>query len=93
MEYFILVVASLFAVHRLTVLIIQDKITEPLRNKIFNRFNPADTWAYLLTCPWCVSMWLGFAVAAAVVFIPNIWIIPALALAFSSITGLIEEKR
>lgn len=93
MEYLILVVASLFAVHRLTVLVIEDKITEPIREKIFTRWNPSNTWSYLLTCPWCASIWLGFAVAAAVVFIPQIWLIPALALGFSSLTGLIEERR
>jgi hypothetical protein len=38
-------------------------------------------------------MWLGGVVLLGVVFIPQIWVYFALLLTFSSITGLIEEKR
>lgn len=93
MNDLILLVASVFATHRLTVLVTRDTITEKLRNWFFNRWNPMNSWTYVLTCPWCISMWLGGVVLLGVVFIPQIWVYFALLLTFSSITGLIEEKR
>jgi hypothetical protein len=50
---------------------------------------------YLLTCPWCASMYVG-AVAAPIVYFwgESPWlIVPALALAFSHVTGLLATKN
>jgi hypothetical protein len=50
--------------------------------------------AYLLTCPWCVSIYVG-AIAAPVLWFwgSSPWLaIPALALAFSQVTGLLATK-
>ena len=93
MNYVILIVASIFATHRLTVLVISDQITQRIRDWFFDRWNPSTTWTYVLTCPWCASMWVGAFVALGVVFLPEVWLYFALFLMFSSITGLIEEKR
>lgn len=91
------------AVARLTGLVAFDEITRPLREAATNRLNPDKGWhrklAYLLGgasdegdgCPWCLSIWIAAAVA------PLVWyhgdhpavIIPALALAFSQLTGMI----
>lgn len=49
---------------------------------------------YLLTCPWCVSIYVG-AVAAPVLWFwgSSPWLaIPALALALSQVTGLLAPK-
>lgn len=82
------------ATHRLTKLIIDDKITEDLREKVFARFgNPDDSKiSYLITCPWCVSMYVGAGVAMLRAFAPRAWSPASYALAVSSVTGLIEEK-
>ncbi len=93
MYWFFLLVLNALAVHRLTVLVIEDKITEPLRNKIFDRWNPADTWTYLFTCPWCVSIWIAGIAVLGLWLIPTVWFYVALILASSTIVGLIEEKR
>jgi len=48
------------AAYRLTRLIIQDEITQDIRDKIFDRFPPQNTkLGYLFTCPWCISIWVG----------------------------------
>lgn len=87
-----LIVDSL-AVFRLTKLVNDDEITADLRDKILERFHPEDTKiGYLITCPWCVSIWAGGAVALARELAPRPWNVVASALAFSSITGLVAEK-
>lgn len=82
------------ATHRLTKLVIDDKITEDLRNKVFARYgNPDDSKiSYLITCPWCVSIYVGLGVAVLRTVAPRHWSIVSGALASSTLTGLIEEK-
>lgn len=82
------------ATHRLTKLIIDDKLTEDLRDKVFARFgNPDDSKiSYLITCPWCVSIYVGAGVAVIRSVAPRPWSMVARALVASTITGLIEEK-
>lgn len=49
---------------------------------------------YLLTCPWCVSVYVGFP-AALLVYLAGSspWLfVPALALAFSQFTGLLAQN-
>jgi hypothetical protein len=50
--------------------------------------------AYLVACPWCVSIYVGAAAAPLVWFWGSSpWLaIPALALAFSQATGLMATK-
>jgi hypothetical protein len=92
MVWFIFVLNAL-AVHRLTVLVYEDKITEPIRDRFYKRWNPAETWTYLFTCPWCISIWVAAIAVAGTLLIPIIWLPLAALLALSSITGLIESKR
>lgn len=94
------------AVARVTRLINSDKITENVRerliDRIWQRWRPAvpvedreyadePLPAYLITCPWCASIYVA-AVAAPVAYfwgtIPWLFV-PALALAFSYLTGLL----
>lgn len=82
------------AVYRLTKLVIDDKLTEDVRNKVFETFPPESTKVgYLFTCPWCVSIWVGLGVVAARKVAPRAWDGVATALAASSVTGLLEERR
>lgn len=91
------------AVARLTGLIAFDEITRPIREGLVRRLDPAKGWhrkvAYLVGgatdegdgCPWCLSIWIAAAVA------PLVWyhgdhpavFVPAVALAFSQLTGMI----
>ena len=45
---------------RLTLLIVRDDITKPLRDRV-----PDGTWfGELVRCHYCASVWVGWAVAA-----------------------------
>lgn len=53
-----------------------DRITQRPRAWLLRRLNPNDYGmgdprrsylSYLLECPWCISVWIGFAAVAAVV--------------------------
>lgn len=84
------------AVARVTGLIVSDTITEPVRDRVLLWLDDAPgsvgEWlGYLITCPWCAGMWISLAAAPAVWwFGDRPWmLIPALALAFSQVTGMI----
>ena len=55
------------ATRRGTRLVMEDKITEPIRDLIF-KHAPNHPLAYLITCPWCTSIW----VAALLVILPSL---------------------
>lgn len=58
---------------RLTRLITEDTITGPLRARVMRRRGP-DGRAYLwITCPWCVGLWLAFAVTLATWAAWSLW--------------------
>lgn len=76
----ILTVGILFgATARLTRLVTEDTITAPLRARMMHvarrdRRGP-DAWAYLwISCPWCVGLWLAFAITAAVWAGERLWL-------------------
>lgn len=53
-------VNDILAVKRLTKLAQEDFLTEPLRNYIYEKFPPeSHKLGYLLSCPWCLSIWIG----------------------------------
>jgi hypothetical protein len=82
------------AVARVTGLVTVDTVTEPIRDWIVVRLDDAEgslgaRLAYLITCPWCASVWIG-AVAAPIVYNwgSSPWLlVPALALALSFVAG------
>lgn len=67
--------AGALATHRLTRLITLDEITRPVRSRLHDRLSvqhpdslpivrtTRKSLAYLLTCPWCVSVYAGTATA------------------------------
>lgn len=84
------------AVARVTGLVVSDSITEPVRDWILARLDPrpatAGAWfAELITCPWCAGMWISLAAAPLVWYFGDspFMLVPALALAFSQVTGMI----
>ncbi len=58
--------ACVAAAHRITKLIVEDEISRPIREAVAERW-PDSRLAYLVTCPYCVSVWAG----AAVVILPR----------------------
>lgn len=84
------------AVHRVTRLLVADKITEPLRQRLgVTRDGTYRPWlGYLVTCPWCVGMWVAAAGVPAAALLPWPWIAwPALAAACSTVTGLLAARE
>jgi hypothetical protein len=81
------------AVFRLTKLVNDDEIFADVRDKLLDRFHPEDTKiGYLITCPWCVSIYAGAAAALARELAPRQWDVVARMLAFSAATGMVAEK-
>lgn len=82
------------AVARVTGLIVADTITEPVRGRLIGWLDDtpgsAGEWfASLITCPWCAGMWVSLVAAPLVWFWGDspVMLVPALALAFSQVTG------
>ena len=83
------------AVARVTGLIVADSITEPVRDWIVARLDDRPRTlgsfiAALIECPWCAGMWVSLIAAPLVWFFwaSPVMLIPAVALAFSQVTGM-----
>jgi hypothetical protein len=94
----VLLIVYALAAARLTGLITLDAITEDARHAVIGWLDdrPKTLGSYLATlieCPWCAGMWI------ALIGSPMVWfwgaspfmLIPALALAFSQVTGMISN--
>jgi len=86
------------AVSRITGLVVSDSITEPVRDALINWLDdrPATLGSFvaeLIQCPWCAGMWVSLVVAPLAWYWGDspIMLIPALALAFSQVTGAISN--
>lgn len=93
MEWLIWIGATL-ATYRLTRLVTADRITERLRIELDSR----SKWlGYLITCDWCLSIWLAPVVAVAVRAWGDTAVVQVAvaALAMSALTGLLSmgERR
>lgn len=80
------------AVHRLTRLVVEDEVTRPWRERV-EQTDPEGRLAYFVTCPWCVSMWIGAGWAALTVAAPAVAAPLGAALAWSSATGLLSAME
>lgn len=80
------------AVHRLTRLALEDEITAPIRERI-TEAAPEGRLAYFVTCPWCVSMWIGAGWAVLTATAPGAAAAAGAALAWSSVTGLLSSME
>jgi hypothetical protein len=86
------------AVARITGLIVSDTITEPLRDALIGWLDDrpktlGSALATLVTCPWCAGMWVSLIASPLVWFWGGspVMLIPAIALAFSQVTGMISN--
>lgn len=81
------------AVARVTRLVTTDYITAPIRQWAVLKLGTASKGAYLITCDWCTSLWIGAAAAPLAYWHGQNWwyLIPAAALAYSHVTGLLAQ--
>lgn len=97
------------AVARVTRLVTSDKITEGIRyrfvaSRLRRKYGVSPTaeqmgsppmLAYLIMCPWCISIWIGAALAPFVALWgtrPWLWA-PAFALAASYVSGFLAQRE
>lgn len=84
------------AVARVTTLITSDEITHDARRWLVRKL-PLRGWAnwveYLITCPWCASIWIAAIAAPLIYFHPGSpWLqLPALIFAFSQVAGMTSD--
>lgn len=86
------------AVARVTGLIVADSITEPAREALISWLDDrpktlGNAIATLITCPWCAGMWVSLVASPLVWFFGGspCLLIPAIALAFSQVTGMVAS--
>ena len=93
----VLLIVYALAAARLTGLITLDAITEDARHAVIGWLdNRPKTmgrfFAELIKCPWCSGMWIALIGSPMVWFWGDspVMLIPAMALAFSQVTGMIS---
>jgi len=93
-------VIDALAVHRLTRLATRDEITREVRETIQKELatlsesrlvsaKTVEKLDYVMTCDWCMSVWVAFFAYLLKKYVPNVWSVVKYVLAASTITGLI----
>lgn len=108
MSEILTVLLVILTTHRITTFIVSDKLIEGPREAIqmwaerrwFEKHpwvEEDDTWqsklAYLLSCPWCVSPWVGGAVTLGTMWTVGLPSPVLVWLAASSVTGLLWRSE
>ena len=86
-------IVDALATYRGTRLIVEDQIVEPLREKIWENHPPQEGIGYLVTCPFCMSVWVGGAIALAKLAAPRLSKPLRYGLALSAVTCMYEDWR
>ena len=96
------------AVYRLAILVTKDEIAAPVREWFRRRLPASWPSAdmpllsakgkrrvaafTLITCPWCISIWIGAAAVALTHYAPAVWQYAAVALTCSAVAGFLAER-
>lgn len=87
------VIILALAAYRLCRILIEDAIFSPIRDKIFDKWPPhSNKLSYLLTCYWCLGLYVSVVVVVLYVVAPIPTSIGASVLAISTIVGWIDKK-
>lgn len=57
-------IVLMFAVARVTRLIVDDKISLPLRQWVLAKSGEDGWFFYLVSCPWCMGVWVSAGMTA-----------------------------
>jgi len=81
------------ASYRLVKLVRDDRIFEPVRGTVVDRQGPPERskLSYLLSCPWCLSFYVGAALTLCRGRWPQATEAVARTLALSALTGLASQ--
>lgn len=88
----ITLLSDTLAVYRLTKLVTDDKITEDLRDLIFQKLPHGHKLRYLITCGWCVSIWAALAIFTLRKVSPETANFVSGILATSAVTGVAYSR-
>jgi hypothetical protein len=92
-----LYVIYLIAFARFVVLLTSDVITEPPRDRIVSALveRKHNKIAYMLLCPWCISIWLAIPAAPIIYAYGHHWwlYVPAYGLALSAAAGMLARVK
>lgn len=87
----------LLAFARVVVLLTSDVITARPRDAIVEALKERkhNMLAYMLLCPWCLSVWLAIPAAPVIYAYGHSWwlFVPALALALSAAAGALARVK
>ncbi len=87
-------VVAMLAVSRLTMLLVDDKLTVGYRRWVVRKWGEESMMSYLVHCPWCTSIWVAIPVMPVAVLFPNQWTVAALSIpAASLVAGLLSKAR
>lgn len=86
----VLIVIAL-AVFRVSRLVVEDSITEPLRDWTLARV--PDRIGELIECIWCVSFWIALAATVAYALSPSVMFWVCFPFALSAISGILASIR
>lgn len=84
------------ATYRLTRLLIADTILNTPRNWFWKKFPPESSkLGYLLTCPWCISIWVSSILLISRIIMPEATHMVEVVCSLSAIAGLLtaHEER
>jgi hypothetical protein len=89
-----MLVVDALACYRATRLITRDSVPvfRVPRDAVVRRWEGRPV-AELVTCPWCVSVWLAAGIVTARLLLPGPWTLLALVLAFSAVAGWLSERE
>lgn len=81
------------ACFRLTRLIVDDQVTQPLRDRIWQQHPPERGGVgFLISCPYCTSVWAAAVVVVARRAAPRAWQPAAEILALSAVAGELAAR-
>lgn len=80
------------AVYRICRLIIEDAVTERLREAVWRRFDASRGIGYLITCYWCTGFWVASLLVLLFIIVPVPTMAASLILALSALAGIIAAR-
>ena len=86
----VLLVVLALAAYRITRLLVEDVVFEPVREFIWKRKPVSTKFGYLWTCYWCMGTWVSTFWFASWVIAPELVVVLSLILSISAIIGLIS---
>jgi hypothetical protein len=87
-------VLALGAVLRVTRFLNADVLAEPLRSAVERKWGDDSKPAYLMTCPWCASIWVAAAIVPVAYLAAGltVWHVIASILTISWLVGIADAN-